>query len=484
MRNRLLLVLAILGAIVVTGFAVPLALSSADLRTRQFVLSRDGDAQRFADLADAYVRNGGAGLLIEEATAYNGLYGDAVAVVSTRGAAPQTVGTTLDNPEVSAAVGRALRNERSSALDLLTPWSPETAVFAKPIGTGAQVNGAVVIVASTEYPRNDILRTWLIIGLVALTAVAGFGVLAFAVSRWVLRPLDLVSHRMEDLTNSLPFARTSTAALDEPALPQGSPGGPPEFKQLSRAFEKMATTVHASAEAQSRLVADTAHQLRNPLAALQLRLDLLEQQVQPEGSKSHRRAVGEALRLEEILDDLLALSVAETPKAPEPGSDACIPYVVALDRAESWAETAASCHMKIEVQEDALGIPAAISSGDLAQCLDVLLDNACKYAGPGTTVGISIRAAKGQGYVDVSVSDDGAGVLPDELQLITRRFFRGSTKAPAPEGIQSRGGTGLGLSIVEAIVERNNGRVATQETPGGGLTIVLSLPTHHAGGDK
>ncbi|MFJ5956391.1 sensor histidine kinase [Paenarthrobacter sp. NPDC092416] len=468
MRTRLLLVLAILGAIVVAGFAVPLALSSADLRTRQFVLSRDGDLQRFADLADNYVRNAGPGLLLEEIAAYNSLYGDAVAVVSTRGASAQAVGTTLDDPEVSEAVGRALRNERSSGLELLTPWSPDTAVFAKPIGSGAQVNGAVVIVASTDGPRGDILRIWLLIGAGSITAVAVFGLLALALSRWILRPLDKVSQRMQELTESLPVSKA--AGSGAAPLPEHTAGGPPEFQLLSKAFEKMATTVHASADAQSRLVADTAHQLRNPLTALQLRLDLLEPQVRGDGTKSYQRALGETLRLEEILDDLLALSVAETPRARQLGHEYCLPLAVAQERADFWAETAAAAEVALEVQDSTGGPAASISTGDLEQSLDVLLDNACKYAGRGATVRISVDT-NDDARVMVTVADDGAGVQPSELTLITRRFFRGTAAQP-----EKPGGTGLGLSIVEALIQRNGGSVSTRETPGGGLTVILTLP--------
>ncbi|WP_423184463.1 sensor histidine kinase [Arthrobacter sp. NyZ413] len=480
MRTRLLLVLAILGAIVVAGFAIPLAASFADLRTREFVLSRDADLQRFADLADGYVRNAGPGLLREEIAAYNDLYGDAVAFVSTRGAPSHAVGTSLGDPEVSAAVGRALRNERSSGLELLTPWSPRTVVFAKPIGTGAQVNGAVVIVASTERPRNDIVRVWILISLGSLTAVTGFGILAVAVSRWILRPLENVSHRMQELTDSLPFATASSDGA--PALPGSNQGGPPEFRQLSKAFEKMATTVNTSTEAQSRLVADTAHQLRNPLTALQLRLDLLGPQVQSEGTKSYRRALGETLRLEEILDDLLTLSVAETPRAPGPSSEPALPYLVALERAEFWRETANASGTTIQVLDAPGELVAGISSADLEQALDVLLDNACKYAGAGTTVRITLAsdayAGAPQGRVVITVADDGAGVLPSDLKLITRRFYRGTPKEMPPEEDQVPGGTGLGLAIVEALVERNGGRVMTEETPGGGLTVILSVPSH------
>lgn len=478
MRNRLLLVLAVLGAIVVTAFAFPLAASTAEARTREFVLSRDADLQRFADLADSYARNGSPGLLLEEAGAYHGLYGEALAMVSTRGAAPQAVGTSLDDPAVAAATERALRNERSSAVELLTPWSPGTVVFAKPVGTGAQVNGAVVIVASTESARQDILLAWTLITIGSLAAVIGFGALAFWVSGWVLRPLEEVSTRMQLLTKSLPFA-----ALGGGTSAASAPGrtGPPELRALSAAFETMDNAVHTSAEAQRRLVADTAHQLRNPLAALQLRLDTLGPWVMREGQKSQQRAIGEAVRLEEILDDLLALSVAEAPRAISNGEQTCIPRLVAVERADFWHDTAAASGVAFHVEDGPNNVEARIGTDDLEQVLDVLFDNACKYAGAGTTVRISVgtgpdRGPNGARLTVVTVSDDGAGVADGEMELITRRFYRGTTRGVGPENDDRPTGTGLGLSILEALVENNGGRLIIRETPGGGLTFVMSFP--------
>lgn len=480
MRTRLLLVLAVLGAAVVTAFAFPLAASLADARTREFVLSRDADLQRFADLADGYARNGSPGLLLEEAGAYHGLYGEALAVVSTRGAGPQTIGTSLDDPAVSAAIGRALRNERSSGVGLLTPWSPGSVVFAKPIGTGAQVNGAVVIVASTESARNDILQAWAGIGVGFLAAVIGFGVLALSVSRWVLRPLEDVSTRMQQLTKSLPFVALGSGTVDTAAA--GGRTGPPELRALSAAFETMDSAVHTSADAQRRLVADTAHQLRNPLAALQLRLDTLGPRVMADGRTSHERAMGEAIRLEEILDDLLALSVAEAPRAiGSDGEHTCLPHLVAVERADFWHETAADSGTRFVVEDDPDGLAANISTGDLEQIFDVLFDNICKYGGPGTTAHVSIRRAPGgspgtDGRTVVTVSDDGAGVPDADLELVTRRFYRGTSGNDGAGDGGRPAGTGLGLSIVEALVENNGGELLVRKTPGGGLTVVMSFP--------
>jgi signal transduction histidine kinase len=465
----------VLGAAVVTAFAFPLAASMADARTREFVLSRDADLQRFADLADGYARNGSPGLLFEEAGAYHGLYGEALAVVSTRGAAPYAVGTSLNDPAVSSAIGRALRNERSSGVELLTPWSPGTVVFAKPIGTGAQVNGAVVIVASTESTRNDILQGWTVIGVGFLAAVIGFGALALSVSRWVLRPLEEVSQRMQRLTRSLPFVAMGSGA-HSPASAAGRTG-PPELRALSAAFETMDSAVHTSAEAQRRLVADTAHQLRNPLAALQLRLDTLGPRVMDDGKKSHERAMGEAIRLEEILDDLLALSVAEAPRIiASEGEHACVPYLVAVERADFWHDTAVESGVEFRVDDHCAELEATISTGDLEQILDVLFDNICKYAGPRTTARISTgrSCSPEEGWrTVVTVSDDGAGVAAGELELIARRFYRGEASASTTGDRPT--GTGLGLSIVEALVDSSGGELLIRETPGGGLTVVMSF---------
>ncbi|KRE64229.1 hypothetical protein ASG92_19425 [Arthrobacter sp. Soil736] len=480
MRSRLLLVLAVLGAIAVTAFAFPLAASIADVRTREFVLSRDADLQRFADLADGYVRSSSPGLLLEEIDAYHALYGEALAVVSTRGGAPRTVGTSLEDPVVSSAIGRALRNERSSAVELLTPWSPETVVFAKPIGTGAQVNGAVVIVASTGRARGDILQGWALIVVGFLAAVVGFGALALWVSRWVLRPLEEVSTRIEQVTNSLPFVAGVTGSAASSS--DSGRSGPPELRALSKAFERMAATVHASADAQRRLIADTAHQLRNPLAALQLRLDLLGPLVRGEGKPGYGRALGETLRLQEILDDLLALSVAETPRAEgTQGERTCVPYLVAVERADFWHSTAAESGTAFHVREAPEELVAQVSAGDLEQVFDVLFDNACKYSGRGTAVRISIGSNSGPepeagSQTVITVADDGVGVPGDELDLVTRRFFRGRRPGGEPGESTRPGGTGLGLSIVEALVETNGGELALQETPGGGLTVTMSFP--------
>ena len=129
------------------------------------------------------------------------------------------------------------------------------------------------------------------------------------------------------------------------------------------------------------------------------------------------------------------------------------------------------------MDHDPAGLEATISTGDLEQILDVLFDNICKYAGPGTTGRVSVAGSRDpeSGWRTVlTVSDDGAGVAAEELALITRRFYRGT--ASETTGASDRPtGTGLGMSIVEALVESSGGKLVIRETAGGGLTSAMSF---------
>jgi signal transduction histidine kinase len=485
MRWRMLIVLTLLGAVTVAAFAVPLGVSLAESRTREFLLTRDTDLQRFTALANSYVTNGTPGALFDELRAYRDLYGEPIAVVSTRGAPAFAVDLDTNDPEVAGAVSRALRNQQDPPLDFLTPWSTDQVVLAKTAGTDANINGAVVVSASTAAARADITRSWLFILLGVLAALTALVAFAMAVSGWVLRPLGRLSLEIEQLSAGLPFRPTSSGDQHDARVTPDK--GPPELRSLSRTFQRMARAVRGSNQAQRRLVADTAHQLRNPLAALQLRLDALDGLVAPAAEAGYQRAVGESVRLAEILDDLLALSSAEAAARTERSEPPwCLPLAVITDRVQFWQHTADLHHTVLQITDDGSEPAAAIGSSELGQILDVLLDNACKYAGTGTTVTADVRtstlteaaASLHEGlvtrtWVVITIADNGRGVPADELQRLTDRFYRG-TSANASDG-SARPGTGLGLAIVDALVTAAGAELVVSQTPGGGLTFTITV---------
>ncbi|MEV0686250.1 HAMP domain-containing sensor histidine kinase [Nocardia sp. NPDC050378] len=521
MRRRLLIVLTVFAALAVLAFAVPLSLTAATSRTQQLVLGRSGDADRFATLADGAGSPDGVRALADEVHRYHELYGENVLVVDARGAPIVNAGVVVTDSRISAALAAARRNQRPQQQDRLTPWSAPVMLVARPVGTGVQVNGAVVIEASTAAARAAIARTWAVIAVGGLGAMIGFMLLALVLSRWVLRPLAAMSDAVAELTATLPKPR-GRAPITR------NYGGPPEVRALAESVDAMATAVGDSADAQRQLVADTAHAMRNPLAALMIRLDSLEYAVPATASATFRGATAEVERLTALLDDLLELAVAETPASFGTAASEeaqCDPAQVVADRIDAWVSafqesgielaalprtsvvrplgprgasggtgvavarvssseggggiSSAAAHVSPPDDSGATNsaaarvsvpgggeVTAAISSAALAQILDVALSNSCRYAGAGAHTHVTIEAEPG--WVTVWVADDGIGVAPEELDKLTTRFFRGTTAIP--------GGTGLGLSIAQALARAYGGELAVEAVRPHGLAVAIRLP--------
>ncbi|MFI9412635.1 sensor histidine kinase [Nocardia gamkensis] len=472
MRRRLLVALTLFAAIAVLAFAVPLSLTVATSRTQQLVLARSGDADRFATLADNAVTAGDSRALADEVLRYHELYGENVLVVDARGATTVNAGADVNDRDVEAAVAAARRNQRPHAADKLTPWGAPTMLVARPVGTGVQVNGAVVIEASTARARGDIARAWAVIVLGGVVAMALFVLLAVTIGRWVLRPLAALSHGVAELTATLPKPRAGTIA---PVSIAGRYGGPPEMRALVESFDAMALAVADSADAQRQLVADTAHAMRNPLAALTIRLDSLEPAIPAGAASTFRGAGAEVDRLTALLDGLLSLAVAETPAAFDmahtaEGDDRCDAVQVAADRFDAWCSAFEAAGQRLRVPPMTERADVAVPADVLAQMLDVPLSNATRYAGAGAHVDLVV--ATEPGWVTVTVRDDGIGVPPDEIDKLTTRFFRGSSAGS--------GGSGLGLPIAAALAQARGGVLTVVATRPHGLAVSVRLPAAEA----
>ncbi|WP_280317373.1 sensor histidine kinase [Nocardia wallacei] len=464
MRRRVLTALTVFATIAVLAFAVPLCLTAATSRTQQLVLARTGDAEWFAALADAAAASGDTRALTVEAGRYHQLYGENILVVDARGATLAGAGVDSGSPAVVAALAAARRNQRPAPVAQLMPWSPATVLIARPVGSGVQVNGAVLIQASTGPARTDILRTWGIVAGGAVAAMVLFMALALALSRWVLRPLAKLSRAVEKLTASLPKPRPE--AVDQTVLTRRH-GGPPEIRAVAASFDAMALAVADSAEAQRQLVADTAHAMRNPLAALTIRLDSLEPAIPEHAAGTFRGATAEVERLTRLLDGLLTLAVAEATTEFDPAEPAagCDAVQVAQDRADAWRS--AFDHAGLTLTVEAAGpVDAAADAAALAQILDVALSNSCRYAGRGAHTRLVVTGTAET--ATLTVTDDGAGVPAGELDRLTTRFFRSSTAAA--------GGSGLGLPIAAALVKARQGSLRIEPVHPHGLAVTVELP--------
>ncbi|MEV4598243.1 HAMP domain-containing sensor histidine kinase [Amycolatopsis sp. NPDC049253] len=457
MRTRLLVVLVALALLVVAAFAVPLLASTAEQRTQQLVISRSSDVDRFGVLAQQAVDAHDPAALDAEAERYSALYGEAVVVVDAqRAPLVQTGGLTAAAPAVRALVEATMRNEPAPRAERLSPWSAGPMLFARPVGSGTRVAGVVVLRASVAAAAADVAARWSAIAAGALLVAAVFVLLAVLLARWMVRPL------LELETGVLAVAGGHRAQVPESS-------GPRELRSLAASVNRMSDAVAEAADQQHRLVADTSHQLRNPMAALRLRVDSLASAEANE--PAYRAIVAEVERLERILDGLLALATAESAATRiAAGTDdepADLAAVIA-ERVDAWrpaADDAGATLLPCPGHDEPVLVYTP--EGELAQILDVLLDNAVHHAGRGATISAAWEAAPGA--ATLVVTDDGPGLPAADLARATDRFWRaGGDGAPR--------GTGLGLAIAREQTRARGGTLELRANAPHGLQVRVTLP--------
>jgi len=212
------------------------------------------------------------------------------------------------------------------------------------------------------------------------------------------------------------------------------------------AFNGLLSQVRDASTMQQRFLANAAHQLRTPLAGLQMHLELLlRRTLVPEVLAEVERMHGATVRASRLANQLLALAKAES--APDQGRE--LERIdlrsIAGAAAREWAPKAHSLGIDLGFALD----PAELQ-GDpvlLPELLDNLLDNALRYTPTGGTV--TVRTGYLDGVPFLCVEDAGPGIPESERSKVLERFYR----MPGTPGE----GSGLGLSIVQEVVARHNG---------------------------
>lgn len=329
-------------------------------------------------------------------------------------------------------IGDDLATYRAAALTSSTPSGPVTVYAALPT---TEVNGSI-----TEL--IGVLAAGLPIVIVALAAVGWL-----LVGR-ALRPVDAMRRQAAAIPGTDLHRRLDPPLADD------------ELGRLSTTLNELLARIEGATDRQRQFVADAAHELRSPVAALLIQLEIHTRYPDPATTATMAPdLLADTTRLSRLVDDLLQL--ARLDANPHP-------HRQPVDLDDLLLDEARRARGRSHKRVDTTGVSAGRVLGDphaLSRVIQNLVDNALRHAESTVTLRLTADPAT----VTLIVADDGPGIPPADRDRIFERFTR-------LDDARSRdaGGSGLGLAIVRDVLTAHDGQVQIDDNhPGARFTVVL-----------
>lgn len=332
-----------------------------------------------------------------------------------------------------------------------------------------------VAVALPNSTNLELLRQYRAIG-------GGFGFLLLGLSGlsiWLtiaqaLRPL----REVERTAKLVASGDLSQRLIERP--------GKTEIARLNRSLNSMLDSLEDSVSSRNktlaqmrRFVADASHELRTPLVSVRGYAELYRKgafKKKSEVQEAMNRIESEAIRMSSLVESLLTLARLDENQRLDAKK------VDIVDLVKSVIKTGASKDRKLRFSVLTLSgaklskderIFAEVNEGQIRQVLVNLIENAKRFSPNNSSIEIGV-GQKAEDEVIIDVIDHGEGVPKQLREKIFERFYRADNSRN-----RDTGGTGLGLAIVKEIVLLHKGRIEVRDTPQGGATFRVKLPTRH-----
>ena len=299
-------------------------------------------------------------------------------------------------------------------------------------------------------------------GLGILIAIISSGLVCYLLARYLTSPIG----RLREATRRLAEGDLSARAGGGSELQGGD-----EITGLVHDFDAMAGRLEQSVNAQSRLLHDISHELRSPLARLNVALALARQRTGPAAQSTLDRIELEAERLNALIGDLLTIARLENGKDVSRETPVHLAELVEgiADDADFEAQSRKS-HVETRIQHDCVVLG---HKGLLRSAIENVVRNAIRYTAEGTTVNVRLTCSNvSSPEAVIQVNDAGPGVPEDSLDKLFRPFYR----IDDARG-RGTGGVGLGLAITDRAVRLHNGSVKATNRPEGGLMVEIRIPS-------
>jgi two-component system sensor histidine kinase CpxA len=355
----------------------------------------------------------------------------------------RAVPDSLRDPPTDARLANTTIRGIGGPLMLVGPDGKTFQVVIGPLRSGPHLFG--------ELEMPQVSTATLFIALVVSAVVC------FFLARYLVSPVDQLRRATRQIASGDLDVRVSTKLK----------GRNDELGLLASDLDTMSERVRNLLELKQQLLRDVSHELRSPLARLQLALSLARRQENTGVERQLARIACEADRLEELIARTLTLARLERPMQ---GLES-----VPLDIAELLTNIVSDVGIEAEARGSTVALeterPLPVK-GDpelLRSAMENVIRNAVRYGPPGSKVGIESRRTGAQ--IEVMVRDSGPGVPEKDLELIFEPFYR--VDAARNRAV---GGDGLGLAIAARAVGIHGGRIQARNLDKGGLVVQLSLP--------
>jgi len=291
--------------------------------------------------------------------------------------------------------------------------------------------------------------------LAALAALALALLLAGLFARRIVRPLAKLRAANRAVSEGRLDTRVTVRTADE-------------FGELSRSFNEMTAALERLERNRRDMVADVAHELRTPIAALQANLEALHGGALERSAENVTPLLERTRQLSRLVDDLHTLALAEAGQLglyPEPIEVGDL-IGSALKTYAPMAEEK-SVQLRAHLPDETL--THELDPDRMSQVLGNLLSNALRHTPADGWIEVGL-ASEGDA-LEIGVTDSGPGLSDDEMAHAFERFWRSDRARSRAEG-----GAGLGLSIAKHLVQAHGGTIRAERAAGGGARFVISLP--------
>jgi two-component system, OmpR family, sensor histidine kinase CpxA len=388
---------------------------------------------------------------------------------------------SLLGPDLQPIVGNVTADQQRLAAEAQRSGR-SSLVVRSGAATGAQsVIGASgrKYVLVVELPRNrpgPLRGGWREQAIRWSVALLVSGLICWALTRYLTAPIFRLRMAARQIAGGDLSARAS------PALASRRD----EFGELVQDFNHMSERIESLVRSQQQLIRDISHELRSPLARLNVALGLARQRAGVEAAAHLDRIERESERLNEMIGRLLTLArVQASERPPDPEPVALLPLIQQIADDARFECSRSGCNVTVRAAGDCVvkGSPDLLRSA-----IENVVRNAIRYTASGTSVEISLEcgqqrsqssatagAARGAAsdgtHALITIRDHGPGVPNAELENVFRPFYR-------VEGARERdrGGTGIGLAITDAVARLHGGSARARNADDGGLIVEVEFP--------